>query len=140
MRVYPRFTFGLPTSGPTSPLPICSALYTRSSPHDLICDDKNAPITRWYTPISSTIPSTSGQRQGEGPHALSQEPGNLQQATITFLIKRYATGKLTPHIHALKIGDRMEFRGPIQKFKFYSKSNHWSLLYIYFTGYSSERV
>ena len=55
---------------------------------------------------------------------LPQGQENIQPATVTFLIKRYDTGKLTPHVHALNIGDRMEFRGPIQKFKSHSKSSH----------------
>jgi len=62
-------------------------------------DSKGNPITRPYTPISPS--NTRGE--------------------VTFLIKKYDTGKLTPFLHNLKVGDKIKIKGPLQKIAY--KSN-----------------
>lgn len=59
-----------------------------------IKDKEGKPVIRPYTPISS--PETAGH--------------------IDFLIKKYANGAMTSHIHGLKPGDKLAIKGPIDKF------------------------
>lgn len=94
------FTFATPEGQPTN-LPVASALFARplEGAEGAPKDDKGQPVTRWYTPVSD-----------------ASLPGEF-----TVMIKKYDTGKLTPYIHSLKIGDTLTFKGPIKKWAYKSK-------------------
>lgn len=51
------------------------------------------PVIRPYTPVSP--PRETG--------------------SATFVVKAYPGGKMSEHIHSLKVGDSLDFKGPIQK-------------------------
>ncbi|ELU40317.1 cytochrome-b5 reductase [Rhizoctonia solani AG-1 IA] len=82
-----NFTLELP-AGEATLLPVSGLVYLKASE-----SDPNATIGRPYTPVSDP------QKEGE----------------VTFVIKRYDTGKLTPYLHNLKPGDKVSVKGPIVK-------------------------
>lgn len=91
------YTFELP-SGSASGLPIASCVVVKSSstsPSPLQTNE-GKPVIRPYTPVS---PSS-------------------QEGELTFLIKRYEEGKMSQHIHGLKVGESLGIKGPISKFPF----------------------
>ncbi|KAI8980634.1 cytochrome-b5 reductase [Trametes punicea] len=92
-----KFIFELPPDT-ASLLPVASCVVVKSSQDasNPLVDDKGKPVIRPYTPISP-----------------SDLPGEL-----TFLIKRYDTGKMSKHIHELKPGDKLSIKGPIPKFDY----------------------
>ncbi|CDO68486.1 hypothetical protein BN946_scf184499.g11 [Trametes cinnabarina] len=92
-----KFIFELPPDT-ASLLPVASCVVVKSPPDapNPLLDSKGKPIIRPYTPISP-----------------SDLPGEL-----TFLIKRYDTGKMSKYIHELQPGDRLSIKGPIKKFDF----------------------
>ncbi len=61
--------------------------------HPPLLDPKGKPYVRPYTPISP-----------------SDQPGE-----ITFLIKKYDTGKVTPYLHDMKPGQSIGIKGPFAK-------------------------
>ncbi|KAI9263771.1 hypothetical protein BY458DRAFT_458404 [Sporodiniella umbellata] len=81
------FRFALPENQ-NAGLPVASCVVAR---HEV---EGDKPIIRPYTPISDN--DTDGH--------------------LDFVIKKYATGKLTPIIHDMKIGDKLDFKGPIPKY------------------------
>jgi len=83
-----KFEFEDPKS--VSGLNVASALLTKFKP-----EDKEKPVLRPYTPISD-----------------EDDPGSL-----TLLIKRYPNGPMSEHIHSLKVGETLEFKGPLPKYK-----------------------
>ncbi|KAG9100951.1 NADH-cytochrome b5 reductase [Ceratobasidium sp. UAMH 11750] len=89
-----KFTLELPP-GTATLLPVSGLVYLKASGSDPNApkDKKGNPVGRPYTPISN--------REQEGE--------------VTFLIKRYDTGVLTPYIHNLKPGDKVDVKGPIVK-------------------------
>ncbi|KAB5594574.1 Methylcrotonoyl-CoA carboxylase subunit alpha [Ceratobasidium theobromae] len=94
-----EFTLEFP-SGQATLLPVAGLVYVKALESDPRApkDKKGNPIGRPYTPISD-------------PH---------QEGEVTFMIKRYDTGKyldgkLTPYIHSLKPGDKVAVKGPISK-------------------------
>ena len=50
------------------------------------------------------------------PYTPSSAPS--QRSYFELLIKRYELGKLTPYLHSLRVGDTLEVRGPIGRFKY----------------------
>lgn len=89
-------TFSTP-KGQATNLPVASALFARPADEEGgPKDDKGNPVVRWYTPVSDT-----------------SQPGEF-----TVMIKKYDTGKLTPYIHSLSVGDKLAFKGPIKKFAY----------------------
>lgn len=88
-------TFATP-KGQATNLPVASALFARSADEDGPKDNKGNLVVRWYTPVSDA--SIPGQ--------------------FTLMIKKYDDGKLTPHIHSLKVGDKLAFKGPIKKWAY----------------------
>lgn len=95
---YIRFTFELPPNT-ASLLPIASCVVIKTAPaqedpaHPPLLDSKGKPFVRPYTPISeSTHPEE-----------------------ITFLIKKYDTGKVTPYLHDMKPGQTIGIKGPFPK-------------------------
>jgi len=72
-----------------SGLHTASALLTKFKP-----EDKDKPILRPYTPVS-----------GE------DAPGKLE-----FIVKKYPNGPMSTHLHELKVGQSLEFKGPLPKY------------------------
>ncbi|KAG9091709.1 NADH-cytochrome b5 reductase, partial [Ceratobasidium sp. 392] len=89
-----RFTLDLPP-GTATLLPVSGLVYLKASGSDPNApkDKKGNPVGRPYTPISD----------------------HEQEGEVTFLIKKYGTGVLTPYIHNLKPGDKVDIKGPIVK-------------------------
>ncbi|KDQ51129.1 hypothetical protein JAAARDRAFT_41396 [Jaapia argillacea MUCL 33604] len=87
-----KFTFELPENE-ASLLPVASCVVVKSSDPEALKDAKGRPVIRPYTPISPS------DKKGE----------------LTFLIKKYDSGKMTVHIHDLKPGDSLSIKGPIPK-------------------------
>ncbi|GAB1524140.1 hypothetical protein RhiTH_007292 [Rhizoctonia solani] len=89
-----NFTLELP-AGEATLLPVSGLVYLKASESDPNApkDKKGNTIGRPYTPVSDP------QKEGE----------------VTFVIKRYDTGKLTPYLHNLKPGDKVSVKGPIVK-------------------------
>ncbi|KAG2136510.1 uncharacterized protein EDB93DRAFT_1168933 [Suillus bovinus] len=77
--------------GEASLLPIASCVYIETPDFK---DDKGQPMYRPYTPISAS------DLEGE----------------LTFIIKKYETGKVSKHIHSLNAGDALRIKGPLAKF------------------------
>ncbi|KAL7284920.1 hypothetical protein ACG7TL_000008 [Trametes sanguinea] len=92
-----KFIFELPPDT-ASLLPVASCVIVKSAPDasNPLLDAKGKPIIRPYTPISP-----------------SDLPGEL-----TFLIKRYDSGKMSKYIHDMQPGDKLSIKGPIKKFDF----------------------
>ena len=95
-----RFIFELP-EGSNSGLVITSALVTKSATEGLALAKNGKPAIRPYTPV--TAPNTQG--------------------TLELLVKNYAGGVMSSHIHELKVGESLQMKGPIHKFP-YGQSNH----------------
>ncbi|CAO3686785.1 unnamed protein product [Rhizopus stolonifer] len=81
------FRFALPENQ-NAGLPVASCVVVR---HQV---EGDKPIIRPYTPISE-----------------DETDGHLD-----FVIKKYNTGKLTPILFDMKVGDTLEFKGPIPKY------------------------
>ncbi|KAG8904924.1 NADH-cytochrome b5 reductase, partial [Tulasnella sp. 417] len=93
-----KFTFELPPNT-ASLLPVAACVVIKTAPakedpeHPPLLDAKGKPYVRPYTPISP-----------------SDHPEE-----ITFLIKKYETGKVTPYLHAMKPGQTVGIKGPFPK-------------------------
>ncbi|KAG8992711.1 NADH-cytochrome b5 reductase [Tulasnella sp. JGI-2019a] len=93
-----KFTFALPEDTATL-LPVASCVLIKTAPenedpnHPPLLDAKGKPYIRPYTPISP-----SGQ------------PGE-----VTFLIKKYETGKVTPYLFDMQPGQTIGIKGPLLK-------------------------
>ncbi|CAI5760618.1 unnamed protein product [Candida verbasci] len=72
-----------------------SGLITASMLMTKFVTPKGSNVIRPYTPVSDID----------------------QKGTIDFVIKRYENGKMSNHIHDLKEGDTLSFKGPIVKWK-----------------------
>lgn len=71
--------------------------------------DKNGKdVIRPYTPI--TAPEVTGH--------------------VDFLVKKYAEGAMTNHIHSLKPGDKLAIKGPIDKYQVSRSMYHYVSLLI----------
>lgn len=85
-----RFVFKFPEADQVAGMPLASAVFVRYR------DAKDLTHTvRPYTPVSDL-----------------DERGQLELA-----IKKYTNGPMSTHIHNLKVGDTLEFKGPIKKFQ-----------------------
>lgn len=87
------FIFELPDNQKPG-MSVASAIVVKAV-GDAVKDKEGKPVIRPYTPVTS--PSTAGH--------------------IDFLIKKYDGGAMTTHIHAMKVGDKIAIKGPIDKFK-----------------------
>jgi len=93
-----KFTFELPP-GTATLLPVASCVYVKAAPEKEDpnqpphLDEKGNPYARPYTPISP-----------------SDAPGEM-----TFLIKKYDTGKVTPYLFNMKPGQSVAIKGPLPK-------------------------
>ncbi|OJT05645.1 NADH-cytochrome b5 reductase 2 [Trametes pubescens] len=92
-----KFIFELPADT-ASLLPVASCVVVKSAADATtpLLDDKGKPVIRPYTPISP-----------------SDKPGEL-----TFLIKKYETGKMSKYFFDLNPGDKLSIKGPIPKFEY----------------------
>ena len=86
-----KYRFALPNKDEVSGLQVASALITKYKGPEM---DK--PVIRPYTPISD-----------------EDEKGYLD-----FVIKRYPNGPMSEHLHSMVPGQRLDFKGPIMKFKY----------------------
>ncbi|KAG9032712.1 NADH-cytochrome b5 reductase, partial [Tulasnella sp. JGI-2019a] len=93
-----KFTFALPEDTATL-LPVASCVLIKTAPenedpnHPPLLDAKGKPYIRPYTPISP-----------------SDQPGE-----VTFLIKKYETGKVTPYLFDMQPGQTIGIKGPLSK-------------------------
>ncbi|KAF8323954.1 putative cytochrome-b5 reductase [Clavulina sp. PMI_390] len=87
-----KFTFKLPDNAGTL-LPVAGLVLVKAASEDGPKDKKGNPIVRPYTPIS--------------PSDLAGE--------FTLMVKKYDTGKFTPYLFDLKVGDKLAFKGPLPK-------------------------
>jgi cytochrome-b5 reductase len=95
-----KLTFKLP-EGTASLLPVAACVVITADDSASLKDDKGNPIVRPYTPTSK-----------------SDHPGEVE-----FIIKKYDTGKVTPHLHNMKVGDKINIKGPFAKHQW--KSNEF---------------
>jgi len=97
-----RFKFKFEDSKAVSGLSYCSALLTKYQ-----SSDSAKPTIRPYTPIS---------HEGGKGH-------------LELMIKKYPNGPMSSHIHSLKVGDTLEFKGPIPKYPWtMNKHDHVALI------------
>lgn len=73
-------------------MPVASCLLTRLPVGEVKEDGSQSFVIRPYTPVSSP-----------------------RDNHLDLALKIYSDGKLTPHLAALKVGDVLEFKGPINK-------------------------
>lgn len=90
------YTFEFPDKDLIAGGKVAWALLTKSSDPEALRDDKGKPVIRPYTPISS-----------------SDQKGELQ-----LMVKTYPDGKMSQHIAHLNKGDKLAFKGPIQKIEY----------------------
>lgn len=83
------YTFSFPDANQTSGLVVASAILTK------FVTAKGNNVIRPYTPISDVE----------------------QKGSFDLLVKTYEGGKMSVHIHNLKVDDTMPFKGPILKWK-----------------------
>ncbi|CED83089.1 NADH-cytochrome b-5 reductase [Phaffia rhodozyma] len=76
--------------------PITHLLMVKAAENGLIVDEKGNDVARPYTPISR--PDLAGE--------------------VVLLVKKYDTGKISPHLASLKPGDKAGFKGTFPKFKY----------------------
>jgi len=95
-----KFTFELP-EGTGTLLPVAGCLVVKAATEDGPKDKKGNPIIRPYTPISP-----------------ADKAGELE-----LIVKKYDTGKFTPYLFGLKVGDKVAFKGPIPKLPY--KANEY---------------
>ncbi|KAL9100196.1 MAG: hypothetical protein Q9163_004402 [Psora crenata] len=97
-----RFRFALPSSDDVSGLQIASALLTRFKGSEM---DK--PVVRPYTPTSDED----------------------QKGYIDLVVKKYADGPMSRHLHDMVPGQRLDFKGPIPKYRWEpNKHKHIALI------------
>ena len=100
------FIFELPDNQ-ASLLTVASCVVVKSADPEALVGDNGKPVIRPYTPISQ--PDTPGE--------------------LSFLVKKYPTGKASVHIHNLKPGEELAIKGPIVKFEY--KGKHILIYYEY---------
>ena len=97
-----KFRFALPNADDVSGLQIASALLTKYKGPEM-----EKPAVRPYTPTSDED----------------------QQGFIDLVIKRYAGGAMSEHLHSMHPGQRLDFKGPIPKYPWVeNKHDHIALL------------
>ncbi|CAK5264464.1 unnamed protein product [Mycena citricolor] len=89
------FIFELPANT-SSKLPVASCLVVKASDPEALKDKKGNPVIRPYTPLSGA------DNTGE----------------LALLVKKYETGTMSKYFHELKVGDTVDFKGPIGKFPY----------------------
>ena len=97
-----KFRFALPNADDVSGLQIASALLTRYKGPEM-----EKPVIRPYTPTSD-----------------EDEKGH-----IDFVVKKYPGGAMSEHMHDLKPDQRLDFKGPIPKYRLTeNKHDHVALI------------
>ena len=97
-----RFRFKLDDEDAVSGLPVASALITKYKGPEM-----EKPVIRPYTPISD-----------------EDEKGYLD-----FVVKKYPGGPMSTHMHDMTVGQRLDFKGPIPKYKWEAnKHEHIALI------------
>ncbi|KAK8861204.1 hypothetical protein IAR55_002023 [Kwoniella newhampshirensis] len=92
-----HFSFGEDGADKAAGGHVASCLLVRSPDgEDKVVDAKGKPVIRPYTPISPPD----------------------QKGSIELMIKEYPTGKITPYMASMKLGQQLLFKGPIQKYKY----------------------
>lgn len=84
-----KLRFALPDADHVSGLEVASALLTKYKGPEM-----EKPAIRPYTPVSD---------EGE-------------KGYLDLLVKRYPNGPMSEHLHAMKPGQRLDFKGPIPKY------------------------
>ncbi|KAI3438115.1 hypothetical protein D9Q98_000556 [Chlorella vulgaris] len=87
------FRFALPDKTMEAGLPVASCVLVRAPIGSSKPDGSNAFVIRPYTPIS----------------------GNHAKGHMDLAIKVYPDGKMSQHVDKLKVGDSLDFKGPIMK-------------------------
>ena len=97
-----KFRFALPNSDDVSGLPITSALLTKYKGPEM-----EKPVIRPYTPTSDED----------------------AKGFLDLVIKRYPNGPMSEHLHDMKPGQRLDFKGPIPKYPWEAnKHDHIALI------------
>ncbi|KIW69133.1 hypothetical protein PV04_05026 [Phialophora macrospora] len=97
-----RFKFALPDEEHVSGLNVASAIITKFKP-----ENEEKPVIRPYTPIND-----------------EDARGYLE-----LLVKVYPKGPMSEHIHSMKEGDTLSFKGPIPKYPWSpNKHSHITLI------------
>ncbi|KAF7139706.1 hypothetical protein CNMCM5793_007448 [Aspergillus hiratsukae] len=97
-----RMRFEFADKEAVSGLEVASCLYTKYHP---VGADK--PVARPYTPVSD-----------------EEEPGYLD-----LIVKVYPNGAMSEHLHSMKVGDYLDFKGPILKYPWQlNKHEHIGLI------------
>lgn len=91
-----KFRFALPNADDVSGLQIASALLMKYKGPEM-----EKPAIRPYTPTSDEDAS----------------------GFIDFVVKRYPNGVMSEHLHSMKPGQRLDFKGPIPKYP-WSENKH----------------
>ncbi|KAJ3301518.1 NADH-cytochrome b5 reductase [Kappamyces sp. JEL0829] len=86
-------TFALPEGTTDLGLPVAAAILTKFTP-----PGAEKPIIRPYTPVEP-------------------ESGSFNKE-FQLVVKSYPDGKMSRHIHSLKVGDSLTIKGPSQKYKY----------------------
>lgn len=97
-----KFRFALPNSDDVSGLQIASALLTKYKGAEM-----EKPVIRPYTPTSDED----------------------EKGYIDLVVKRYPNGPMSEHMHDMKPGQRLDFKGPIPKYPWSpNKHDHIALI------------
>ncbi|KAK5109360.1 NADH-cytochrome b5 reductase [Meristemomyces frigidus] len=97
-----RFRFKLDAEDAVSGLPVASALITKYKP-----EGAEKPVIRPYTPISDED----------------------AKGYLDFVIKKYPNGPMSEHLHEMKPGEKLDFKGPIPKYPWTAnKHDHIALI------------
>ncbi|RYO98811.1 hypothetical protein DL764_006974 [Monosporascus ibericus] len=97
-----KFVFRLPEDDMVSGLEVASALLTKFKPADA-----EKPVLRPYTPTSDE-------------HA---------KGYIELVVKKYPNGPMSTHLHDMVPGQRLDFKGPLPKYKWEpNKHKHIALI------------
>ncbi|CAI4219331.1 unnamed protein product [Parascedosporium putredinis] len=97
-----KLRFQLPEDNSVSGLTVASALLTKFK-----AEGAEKPVIRPYTPTSD----------------------ETTQGHLDLIVKKYPDGPMSTHIHNLKPGDTLDFKGPLPKYAWEAnKHNHIALL------------
>lgn len=97
-----KFRFALPNPDDVSGLNVASALLTKYKGPEM-----EKPVIRPYTPVSHVD----------------------QRGFLDLVVKRYPNGPMSEHLHSMTPGQRLDFKGPIQKYEWTpNKHDHVAMI------------
>ena len=113
---------------------INAATFTKFHILDIIKVSYNTKLFRFEIPFGKSLNLPIGRHLSVRAHvngtnvtrAYTPTSKPNQKGYFDLLIKRYEYGKLSSYVHTLKIGDAVDIRGPIGRFK-YEKNLYQSI-------------